>query len=76
MVDGRLEEDGRWSIRIVGREREAQLKCEARIWRIFGALDGGGPRHEVAIGGGERGDSGRWRGHQGHQFGLESIKIA
>lgn len=74
VVDGRLEKDGRWSIRIVGREREAQLERETRIRRVFGALDGGGPRHEVAISRGKRGDSGRRRGHKGHQFGLEPVE--
>lgn len=74
MVDGCLEEDGRRRIRVVGREREAQLEREAGIRGVLRSLDSGGPRHEVAISGGKRGDSGRWRGHKGHQLGLESIE--
>jgi hypothetical protein len=49
MIYGSLEEDRRWSIRIVGGESKRQLEGEPIVIRLFRSTDGASPVEEVAI---------------------------
>jgi hypothetical protein len=66
VVDGCLEEDSGWRVRVVWWEGEGELEGEARVGRFCGTDDGRGPMHEVAVGVGEGGDTGSRGEHEGH----------
>jgi hypothetical protein len=71
MVDRSLEQHGRRSVRIVGRECETQLEIQARVGCFGGSGDCGSPREHVAIIG-KGGDAGSGGKHHGHQLRLQS----
>lgn len=64
MVDGSLEQHFWGRIGVVGREREGEFEGERGVGRVGGAEQGCVPVRQV--GGGEGGDAGRGRGHEGH----------
>ena len=74
VVDGCLEENGGWRVRVVWREGEGELEGQARVGRFRGADDGGGPGHEVAVGVGEGGDTRCGGEHEGHKFRLQAVR--
>ena len=75
VVDGGLEENGWWRIRVIVGEGKRELECQALIGSLIGAADGGSPGSKVAIGIRKCGDTGRRREHKLHQFRLEAIWI-
>lgn len=71
MVDGCLEEHGRWTVWVVGGEAEGELEVEVLVRSVGGPRDGRGPVEQVAVGIGEGRDTGRGGKHELHQFCLE-----
>lgn len=75
VVNGGFEEDGWWRVRVIVREGERELECQALIRSLVGAADGGSPGSEVAISIRKCGDTGRRREHKLHQFRLEAMRM-
>lgn len=71
MVDRSLEQHGGRSVRIVGREYEAQLEVQARVGCFGGSGNRGSPGEHVAVvrKGGDAGSRGK---HHCHQLRLQS----
>ncbi len=72
VVDGRIEEHRGRGVGVVGGKGKAELHGEVGIWCSVGALDGGRPREQVAVGRGEGGHARRWRSHELHQLSLQA----
>lgn len=73
MVDGSLEEDCWGGIGVVGREGEGELEGKTGIWCVVGTFDCRSPGEKVAVSRRKGRDTGRGRGHELHQLGLQSI---
>jgi len=73
MVDGSLEENRRWGVRVVGRESEGELEGKIGVWGIVRSFDCRSPREEIAISGWECRDTWGSRGHQLHELSLETF---
>jgi hypothetical protein len=71
VVDGRLEQDGRSAVRVVGREGEGELEGQALVVRLRRARDGRRPREQVAVAVREGGDAGRRGHHELHELCLQ-----
>ena len=74
MVDGCLEEDDGRHVGIRGWEFKGEAKGHAGVGSFNGAGDGAGPVQEVGVGVGESGDAGSGGHHEGHEFGLQSVR--
>lgn len=70
MVDGCLEEDGWWSIRVVRWKGKGELEGEVGIWSIIRSLDGRSPGLKISVGGWEGRYARSSGGHKLHQLGL------
>lgn len=53
VVDGCLEEDGWWSVGVVGWKGEGELEGQIGVRSVVWAFDRRSPREQVAISGGE-----------------------